>query len=165
MNRRFLDGGFQDSRNWIEGAESYVANLTDDGRSWLLSMPFTHSGHSIFFYEMYQVLNLIEVIQLKERSRILEIGSGPGWVTEILIKLGHDVDSVEPSGDMIQIAQDRLSEVKRLYKTGKAFPSYYSGAGIQVTLREPQYSLGRDLRSKFQNDWFRVSSPKARPIG
>ena len=38
----------------------------------------------------------------REVGRVLEVGSGPGWVTEMLMGLGFEVDAVEPSASMIR---------------------------------------------------------------
>lgn len=119
MNRRFLDSRSQDTRGWIEAAEKYVGNLDEAQRQWLLTKPYSERRHASFFYEMYQVLNLLEAVGLGEKAKVLEVGSGPGWVSEMLVRLGHDVDGIEPSLDMIDIAESRLAPLAKLEGCGK----------------------------------------------
>jgi SAM-dependent methyltransferase len=47
---------------------------------------------------------------------VLEVGSGPGWVTEILMGLRFEVDAIEPNADMIAIAKERLAAAIQHYR-------------------------------------------------
>jgi SAM-dependent methyltransferase len=83
--------------------------------TWLYRKPFGHD-HKTFFTEMYQVLNLVEAMAVPAGGCILEVGSGPGWVTEILMLLGYAVHAVEPSADMTRIAEGRVRRAAEHYQ-------------------------------------------------
>ena len=57
---------------------------------------------------MYRALDAIQVMNLPSGSRVLEIGSGPGWVTEILMASYYYVDAIEPSERFIECAKQRI---------------------------------------------------------
>jgi SAM-dependent methyltransferase len=46
----------------------------------------------------------------------MEVGSGPGWVTEILMNLGFHVEAIEPCADMIEIARQRLEACRNHHR-------------------------------------------------
>jgi SAM-dependent methyltransferase len=64
-------------------------------------------------------------------GKILEIGSGPGWITEILVMLGFSVEALEPSADMIEIAQSRISGLAKHYGRGEASRVHFHEATIE----------------------------------
>jgi SAM-dependent methyltransferase len=108
--RRFLSNNPMVYERAIAGAEAYVSRLGPPALDWLYAKPYdpADSG-SQYFRLMYDLLNILQAMKLPPRARILEVGSGPGWVTEILLMLGHEVDALEPSADMIAVARDRAA--------------------------------------------------------
>ena len=63
-------------------------------------------------------MNLLRAMGVTPGGRVVEVGSGPGWVTEILLALGYEVDAVEPSEDMIAIAKERIAHARAHYHLG-----------------------------------------------
>ncbi len=95
---------------FLAAAKNYVKALPSEAATWLWRKPYDPSPRNrAFFYEMYQVLGLIQAMNILPLGRVLEIGSGPGWVTEVLVGLGFDVDGIEPCQDMIDVAQQRVA--------------------------------------------------------
>ena len=93
----------------LTAASDYVARMEDEERVWLYRKPYDPApGNPAFYYETYQVLNLLQAMDLAPDARVLEVGSGPGWLTEILALLGFEVEAVEPAAAMIEVAQERL---------------------------------------------------------
>jgi SAM-dependent methyltransferase len=118
-HRRYLSDQPERMEAYLRGAREYVSRLADENRAWLFRKPFDVStGHPAFFDEMYGIMNLLRAMAITPRGRVLEVGSGPGWVTEILLALGYDVDAVEPSADMIAIASERVDHARRHYHLG-----------------------------------------------
>ncbi len=108
--KRFLTDNPVAYQNAIEAAQTYVSKLADRERAWLFAKPFDPArGNTEFYRLMYDLLNILETMRLPPQARILEIGSGPGWVTEILLMLGFSVDALEPSSDLIAIAKERCA--------------------------------------------------------
>ena len=107
--KRYLSGRHR-SPAFLAAAKNYVKTLPINGAAWLWRKPYDHSPRNpAFFYEMYPVLGLLQAMEILPSGRVLEVGSGPGWVTEILVGLGFDVDAIEPCQDMIDIAQQRVA--------------------------------------------------------
>jgi SAM-dependent methyltransferase len=118
-HRRYLSDRPERMEAYLLAAREYVARLSEADRAWLYRKPFDVStGHPAFFDEMYGIMNLLRAMGITPRGRVLEVGSGPGWVTEILLALGYEVDAVEPSADMIAIARERVDHARRHYRLG-----------------------------------------------
>lgn len=108
--RRYLSDRPGDTEAYLAAASSYVANKNEEEYGWLYRKPYeAKAGNEAFYYEMFQVMNLLKAMDVPYGGRILEVGSGPGWVTEILVALGFEVHGLEPSADMIAIARERLA--------------------------------------------------------
>src|SRR5690242_3295575 len=95
---------------FLAAAKNYVKTLPSHAAAWLWRKPYDPSPRNrAFFYEMYQVLGLIQAMEILPSGRVLEIGSGSGWVTELLVGLGFNVDGIEPCQDMIDVARQRVA--------------------------------------------------------
>jgi 2-polyprenyl-3-methyl-5-hydroxy-6-metoxy-1,4-benzoquinol methylase len=113
---RFLGNQISRAKAFVEGAKSYVDKGGPSGVQYLFRKPFNLVPNDpSYFMEMYQVLNILTAMDLPPGGRIVEVGSGPGWLTEILVLLGFEVDAVEPSEAMIRIAQERLEGCRKHY--------------------------------------------------
>jgi SAM-dependent methyltransferase len=113
-HRRYLSDSAERMELYLKAAQDYVTRLSADDRTWLFRKPFDFStGHPAFFDEMYAFMNLLRAMGITPRGRVLEVGSGPGWVTEILLALGYEVDALEPSADMIAVARERIEQARR----------------------------------------------------
>jgi len=117
MHKRFLTNNPVAYKNAINAAESYVSKLEDGEIGWLHSKPFDPTpGNPQYFRLMFDLLNILQTMDMPVHARILEIGSGPGWVTEILLMMGFSVDAIEPSTDLISVAQERCAALKTHYR-------------------------------------------------
>lgn len=98
----------------VDAARGYVGKLADWEREYLFQKPFAPPpSYDAYYTEIYPVLNLIKAMDVPSEGRVLEVGCGPGWVTEILRGLGFDVDAIEPSEEMIRIARERIESSAR----------------------------------------------------
>lgn len=114
---RFLTDSPVAYQSAIEAAESYVSKLEAGDVGWLHSKPFDPTpGNPQYFRLMFDLLNILQVMQIPEQGHILEVGSGPGWVTEILLMLGFSVDALEPSIDLSCIAKERCAGLAPHYR-------------------------------------------------
>jgi SAM-dependent methyltransferase len=104
---RFVPDASESAR--LEAARTYVAKLDATARSWLYRKPFRAAGATDSFSELFSVLGLLQVLGLRAGAHVLEIGSGPGWVTELLLLLEVHVTCIEPSEDMVAIARERIA--------------------------------------------------------
>jgi len=116
-HRRYLSGRSERSETWLQAAREYASRAD---RAWLYRKPFDHdTGHPAFFDDLYGVMNLLRAMAITPGGKVVEVGSGPGWVTEILLALGYHVDAVEPSEEMIAIARERVADARRHFHLGE----------------------------------------------
>ncbi len=109
--QRYLSGKETSADALMSAARSYVMNRSHAENAWLYCKPYDRSpGNAGFFIEMYQVMNLLKAMEIPCHGRILEVGSGSGWITEILVALGYEVHGIEPCSDMIEIARQRVTK-------------------------------------------------------
>lgn len=115
--KRFLSDSPNKTSDFLQSAKDYVERLPDFGYAYLYEKPFdrlagpptsTAQLHIGFYQELYQVVNLLRAMEIPFGGRVLEVGSGPGWVSEILLGLGYSVDGIDPSADMNRIARERV---------------------------------------------------------
>ncbi len=84
---------------------------------WLYRKPYDpRSGNEQFFLQMHAVMNLLKAMDLRVNGRTLEVGSGPGWVSQLLMLLGYEVDGIEPCADLVKVAQDRIRMASDFYR-------------------------------------------------
>lgn len=115
-DKRYLSGRPQHGDALLAAARDYVVNL-GEGRSWLHRKPFDPTPHNLgFFDDIYPVLGLIQAMRVRPGGRVLDVGCGPGWTTEILAGLGFDVDGLEPAADMIAIAREKIAGFLRNHR-------------------------------------------------
>jgi SAM-dependent methyltransferase len=108
-HRRFLSGQVLSHAERLIRAAKDRANQ-QPGLDYLYDEPVDGSaGNPRFFSDLYQVLNLLQAMGIRAGGRVLEVGSGSGWVTEILMGLGFEVAAIEPNADMMAVAQARIT--------------------------------------------------------
>ena len=102
---RYLGDQSANLARFRDTAESYPRELTPDEARGLRQKPFDWSpGHPSFFNGMYQALNAIQALRLSPGARVVEVGSGAGWITQLLAGLAYRVECIEPSVTMIEAA-------------------------------------------------------------
>ena len=98
--------------DWKEGAREYLSNLlkdNPDAERYHLIKPFRGGpDFTTFFEEMGTFLNMLQKLNLPERSHILDVGTGPGWIAHFLGKLGHRVLGIDISQELLNIAEKRI---------------------------------------------------------
>ncbi len=122
-----------------EAAVRYPRTLDEAQRAWLHRKPFDPSpGNAALFDVLIPVLHLLEAMRIKPGGRVLEVGSGPGWLSEWLLLLGFSVDGVEPAPEMISVAEERIRAARQRY----GLPSEPSVAYHATTLEQWQGPAG-----------------------
>ena len=140
MHRRFLKDNPIAYQKAVAAAEAYVDILEQDGdKWWLYQKPFDQRNHNQqYFRLMYDVLNILQAMDIKPGGRVLEIGSGPGWVTEILLALGFAVDALEPAADMVSVARERVAAAAAHYRLPGELPVRFH----QTTVEDMAFDEG-----------------------
>ncbi len=131
-HRRYLSDTPARQEAWLQAAREYVSRKDDAGRAWLYRKPYDDNpGHPEFLHEMYSILNLLGAMAIPFRGRVLEVGSGPGWISEILMSLGYEVEGIEPSEEMIAIARERVEAAIRHHRIASPPRVAYHATAIE----------------------------------
>jgi len=141
LNRRFLSDNPIAYKDAIEAAENYVFKLQDGHVEWLRRKPFDPTpGNPQYYRLMYDLMNVLQAMHLPAHGKVLEIGSGPGWVTEILLMLGYSVDALEPSADLVEIAEARCAGLSPHYRQKEPLDVRHHKSTLEeVTLEENHF--------------------------
>jgi protein-L-isoaspartate(D-aspartate) O-methyltransferase len=69
----------------------------------------------------YIVARMSELLELDERSKVLEIGAGSGYQTAVLARLAAQVYAIERIGELAREAQTRIRQLNIYNATVKCF--------------------------------------------
>lgn len=94
-----------------EGHRSYVASLDASGVRWLNTKPFSAPPNHELARCLHSFAHIVEYLSLPESAQVLDVGCGPGWISEWLARCGYHVTGVDVSEDMVAIARQRLERV------------------------------------------------------
>jgi ubiquinone/menaquinone biosynthesis C-methylase UbiE len=115
--RRFLSARSGHQLEFLHAAKDYVGKMSGFELEWLYRKPYDpRPGHEQFYLQVYAVMNLLKAMDVPAGGRILEVASGPGWVTKLLMLLGYEVDAVEPCADLVAIARERIESASKHYR-------------------------------------------------
>lgn len=90
------------------GHRKYVEELAEDHRAWLRTKPFSAPPNEELPPALHTFAHLIEWLNLGLRAQILDVGCGPGWLSEFLARCGYWVTGIDVSEDMVEIARERI---------------------------------------------------------
>ncbi len=101
------------------GAVEYARALTPELNYYLRTKPFTNLHKPIKFSgdgmdietarHFYDFANIAVALALRAEAKILDVGCGPGWVSEYFARIGYDMTGIDISDDLIQVARERLA--------------------------------------------------------
>jgi len=93
------------------GHRSYVEKIGAGGELWLRTKPFSVPPS----YELGQCLrtfvHIVDRLGLGVRAQVLDVGCGPGWLSEFLARCGYWVTGVDISEDMVRVARKRIEAI------------------------------------------------------
>ncbi|MFN2453639.1 MAG: class I SAM-dependent methyltransferase [Pyrinomonadaceae bacterium] len=103
-------------------AIDYPHKLDEDSKYYLRTKPFIdvanktlrHDGRGLdaetqrFFHDF---ANIVTALGLRSGQTVLDVGCGPGWLSEFLARFGYDVTGIDISPAMIEVARERLQRV------------------------------------------------------
>ena len=90
-----------------EGHRNYVAALGDV--TWLQTKPFSSPPTYELGRCLHSFAHIVDALRVGPGARVLDVGCGPGWLSEFLARCGYHVTGVDFSADMIEIAKQRVA--------------------------------------------------------
>lgn len=106
-NRRLSSLG----HDYDRGHRTYVERLDEGGQLWLRTKPFSAPPN----YELAECLHtfghVVTHLGLGLRAQVLDVGCGPGWLSELFARCGYWVTGVDISEDMVAIARERIAAI------------------------------------------------------
>jgi SAM-dependent methyltransferase len=91
---------------------AYVSRLGAGAQLWLQTKPFSVPPGRELRECLHTFAHMIERLDLGLRAQVLDVGCGPGWLSEFLARCGHWVTGIDVSEDMVEIARERLASVR-----------------------------------------------------
>ncbi|MEP6909580.1 MAG: methyltransferase domain-containing protein [Actinomycetota bacterium] len=95
-----------------QGHRSYVENLTDGGRLWLRTKPFFAPPTDELALCLRTFAHIVEKLSLGLGAQVLDVGCGPGWMSEFFARCGYSVTGIDISEDMVDIARSRVAAIQ-----------------------------------------------------
>lgn len=96
-----------------QAALDYPKRLDPGTRYYLYVKPFDtgrYKSYSAQFFHHFA--NLLEILALPPRAKILDVACGPGWLCEFLACSGYDMTGIDISPGMIEIANERIEAIR-----------------------------------------------------
>ena len=95
------------------GHKTYVEQLTEGGQLWLRTKPFYAPPTEELTLCLRTFAHIVEQLGLGLRAQVLDVGCGPGWLSEFLARCGYWVTGIDISEDMVAIARERVAAIER----------------------------------------------------
>jgi SAM-dependent methyltransferase len=99
-------------QDYGEAHRRYVERIGPGGELWLRTKPFSVPPG----YELRECLrtftHIVDRLGLGVRAQVLDVGCGPGWLSEFLARCGYWVTGVDVSEDMVRIARERIAAIE-----------------------------------------------------
>jgi SAM-dependent methyltransferase len=90
------------------GHLGYVQQLDSAGRAWLRTKPYGAPPNPELMRCLRTFSHVVQLLQLGLRAEVLDVGCGPGWLSELLARCGYSVTGIDISPDMVEIARERV---------------------------------------------------------
>jgi SAM-dependent methyltransferase len=91
------------------GHLGYVRQLDAAGRDWLRTKPYGAPPNPELMRCLRTFAHVVQLLQLGLRAEVLDVGCGPGWLSELLARCGYTVTGIDISPDMVEIARERVA--------------------------------------------------------
>jgi SAM-dependent methyltransferase len=70
--------------------------------------PVCAATHDLGVRRLFDLSTLLLLLDCRPGDRVLDLGAGPGFATEMLARLGYDTVSVDPDASMLRHARNRV---------------------------------------------------------
>ena len=93
------------------GHREYVERLGWEQQLWLRTKPFSAPPNYELAECLHTFAHVVREFGLGLRAQVLDVGCGPGWLSELLARCGYSVTGVDISEDMVAIARERIDAI------------------------------------------------------
>jgi SAM-dependent methyltransferase len=94
------------------GHRSYVEQIGEGGELWLRTKPFSVPPGQELGQCLRTFAHIVDQLDLGVRAQVLDVGCGPGWLSEFLARCGYWVTGVDISEEMVRIARERVAALE-----------------------------------------------------
>ena len=110
--RRAGDGRLESlGHDYDRGHREYVKQIPEGERLWLRTKPFSAPPNFELPACLRTFAHVVDHLGLGLRAQVLDVGCGPGWMSEYLARCGYWVTGIDISEDMVEIARLRVSRI------------------------------------------------------
>jgi SAM-dependent methyltransferase len=96
-------------QDYESGHLRYVQQLDPAGQTWLRTKPYGAPPNPELMRCLRTFAHVVQLLQLGLRAEVLDVGCGPGWLSELLARCGYSVTGIDISPDMVEIARERIA--------------------------------------------------------
>lgn len=96
-------------QDYESGHLAYVQQLDSAGQAWLRTKPYGAPPNPELMRCLRTFAHVVQLLQLGLRAEVLDVGCGPGWLSELLARCGYSVTGIDISPDMVEIARERIA--------------------------------------------------------
>ena len=110
--RRSGDGRLESlGHDYDRGHRDYVRQMPEGERLWLRTKPFSAPPSFELATCLRTFAHVVDQLKLGLRAQVLDVGCGPGWMSEYLARCGYWVTGIDISEDMVEIARLRVEQI------------------------------------------------------
>ena len=99
-------------QDFNEGHRTYVSQVGPAGARWLHTKPFAAPPTFELAMCLRTFSHIVEQLQLGPLAQVLDVGCGPGWLSEYLARCGYAVTGIDISEEMVEIARKRVAAIE-----------------------------------------------------
>lgn len=100
-------------QDYADAHRRYVERIGEDAELWLRTKPFSAPPGRELVECLRTFSHVVARLELGLRAQVLDVGCGPGWLSELLARCGYAVTGVDVSEDMVEIARERVAAIER----------------------------------------------------
>jgi SAM-dependent methyltransferase len=98
-------------QDYGEGHRRYVESLGESAEEWLWTKPFSAPPRPELGECLRTFAHIVDRLNLEIRGQVLDVGCGPGWLSEFLARCGYWVTGIDVSADMVRLARERIARI------------------------------------------------------
>ena len=113
-----------------------------------------------FIYGRFQIFEEIknDLKKLKTNSKVLDLGSGTGHLSQFIRDLGHEVIGLDPSKEMLKYARKNFPEIKFINGISAELPFEADSFDYVVSIEVLRYLNEEDVDKTYE-EIYRVLKP------